>query len=245
MTDVFSDPKPEGSTEQPTTTEHAQDLLAELVGEGKKFKTVEDLAKGKLEADRFIENLTQEQRELRDSYKALEEKLAKTETVREVLGSQNSASGEGNQPQSVPTEELLKLVDERLNERTEAQTAAANRERANAALLKHFSNDEAKAREFVAAEAKRIGVGTDFLGDMSSKSPEAFLRLVGINQPKANTGTSFDNAVNPDASESSGSVRDAKYYTALRNKLGHRFFEPDIQQQRMRDVKALGDRFFS
>jgi len=31
--------------------------LEELVGEGKKFKTVEDLAKGKLEADSFIAQL--------------------------------------------------------------------------------------------------------------------------------------------------------------------------------------------
>jgi hypothetical protein len=245
MTDVFSDPKPEESKEPTQGNQTTEDILSQLVGEGKKFKTVEDLARGKLEADRFISDLTEEQKELRNALKEYEEKLAKTETVKDLFGNKDSASSKDNQAEQMTTEDILKLVDERLTKRTAAQQEAANKERANAALLKHFGNDDAKARAFVKSEAERLGVGTDFLKDMSAKSPEAFLRLVGVNQPRANPGASFDNAVNPDASGGEGSMRNAAYYSELRKKLGHRFYEPDIQQQRLRDRKALGERFFT
>ena len=41
------------------------DPLQELVGEGKKFKSIEDLAKSKVEADRFIDKLKSENDALR------------------------------------------------------------------------------------------------------------------------------------------------------------------------------------
>lgn len=246
MTDIFSDQNKSGDQNAPASSESqsASDLLAQLVGEGKKFKTVEDLARGKLEADSFIENLKSEQKELRDSYRELEERYNKAKTVEEVLKGKRDESGEGNQPQQISTEEILKLVDERFTKRTQAQAEAANAERANAAVLKHFNGDGAKAREFIRSESQRLGVDDAFLKDMSAKSPEAFLRLIGINQPRSNPGVAFDNQMNSEARTSEGVVRDAKYYSALRKQLGSKFYEPDIQQARLRDRKALGDRFF-
>ena len=61
------------------TFDSTKDYLKELVGEGKKFKTVEDLAKGKAESDAFISSVTRENKELRDSYKkAIEEVNSRT-----------------------------------------------------------------------------------------------------------------------------------------------------------------------
>lgn len=245
MTDVFSDPKTEDPKGAAPDGQNESDPLAGLVGEGRKFKTVEDLARGKLESDKFIENLTSEQKELRDYVAELESKLQKVEAVKDVMGSKGTADGDGNQPKSLPTEEILKLVDERLNQRTAAQRARANEETANSALLKHFNNDDAKAREFVKQQAERLGMDRESLKELSKQSPEAFLRLVGINQPRANPGATFDNAVNPDASGTGGTIRNAAYYNNLRKELGHKFFEPRIQQQRLRDRQALGDKFFS
>ena len=244
MTDVFSDPKPEEQNSQSPEPQTAKDTLAQLVGEGKKFKTVEDLARGKLEADAFIETLKSEQMEMRQTLKEFEEQMQKMKTVGEVLSERKAQDQDGNQPNQITAEEIVKLVDERLTKQTTAQAAAANREKANAHILKYFNGDSAKAREHVAKEAERIGVDRETLGELSAKSPEAFLRLVGIGQPKANPGVAFDSAVNPDATEHTSQVRDAAYYSALRKKLGSRFYEQDIQQQRMRDRTALGDRFF-
>lgn len=244
MTDVFSDPKPEESSSQNPSAQTAEDTLSKLVGEGKKFKSVEDLARGKLEADAFIETLKSEQMEMRKTLKEFEEQLRKVQTVGDVLSEKKTEDREGNQTGQITADEIVKLVDERLTKQTSAQKAAANREKANAHVLKHFNGDAAKAREYVTKEAERLGMTPERLGELSSQSPEAFLRLVGIGQTKPNPGVGFDSIVNPDATENSSQVRDAKYYNDLRKKLGARFYEQDIQQQRMRDRQALGDRFF-
>jgi vacuolar-type H+-ATPase subunit I/STV1 len=246
MTDVFSDPQgSEAETQPESQTEQPSDLLEKLVGEGKKFATVEDLARGKLEADQFIEKLKTEGKEMREVLKEMEEKVNKSETVRDILSESRGESSEDNQSPQYSTDEIVKLVDERLTQKTEAQRAKANRERANAALLKYFGNDDAKAREFVKSEAVRLGMDPKELGELSEKSPDAFLRIVGVNKPSKSAPPAFESQVNSEAELVGGQVRDAVYYSELRKKLGHRFFEPDIQQQRMRDAQQLGDRFYN
>jgi hypothetical protein len=243
--DVFSDPNPDG-TEGSPEPQATQDILEKLVGEGKKFATVQDLAKGKVEADNFIEQLKTEQKELRDLLRDLENKVTKSKTVEEVLNEASGRESEGNQSPPISTEDIVKLVDERLTNRNKAQEADTNRVRANAALLKHFNNDSAKARDYVKSEAARLGMDTDTLKEISEKSPDAFLRLVGINnQARRDAPPNLNTAVNSDADGLDSTVRDAAYYSALRKKLGHKFYEPDIQQQRMRDVQSLGNRFYN
>jgi hypothetical protein len=243
MTDVF-DPNPENTDAQPSGDQaQAGDPLAELVGEGKKFASASDLAKGKLEADAFIEQLKQEQKELRSDLERANAKAMVTDTVKDLMSNQEGKDT-ANQPDPFTPDQLNKLVDERLKLDRAEQNSKANRETANAAVLKHFSNDAAKAKAFIAEEAQRLSMSPSQLADISADSPAAFLRLVGINQPSANPGTSFDTVVNPDAGAGDSTVRDNSYYQQKRKELGHRFYEADIQQQRMRDRAALGDRFY-
>jgi hypothetical protein len=77
MTDVFESPTK--GEETPVTQ------VSDLVGEDKKFKTVEDLAKGKLEADSYIEQLKEENRIAREKLGELEGSKSKDETVSELL----------------------------------------------------------------------------------------------------------------------------------------------------------------
>src|SRR4051812_10177738 len=55
-----------------------KDLVVELVGEGKTYKTVDELAKGKINADIHIKRLEEEA-------KALREQLAGAKSVEDVL----------------------------------------------------------------------------------------------------------------------------------------------------------------
>src|SRR4029450_8159059 len=63
MTDLFSD-------ESDINVDPNKNYLEELVGEGKKFKTPEDLARGKAESDSFIERLQKELHGLRNELKS-------------------------------------------------------------------------------------------------------------------------------------------------------------------------------
>lgn len=244
MTDIFD--QKEGSA-QPTSPEGGTDLLSQLVGEGKKFKSVDELARGKLESDKFIEQLKAEQAELRNEYKRLEEQVAKGRTLEDVLKQVNAQRTEGgNQPdQQFSQEDIAKLVDQRLSEATKNQTRRANQEEAQASVLKYVQGDEVKAREFVQAEARRLGMTTEALRDIGAQSPEAFRRLVGINQSRPPvSGPNLRNVVNSDGGDNTGTERDSAYYAKLRKELGPRFWDASVQQQRFKDVQRLGERFY-
>src|SRR6266700_391496 len=74
-----------------------KDYFKELVGEGKKFKSPEDLARGKFESDQFIEILKKRQDEMRADYLKLREDntaKAKLEDLIDQLSKKNLASNE-------------------------------------------------------------------------------------------------------------------------------------------------------
>lgn len=247
MTDIFSDPKNAEEGSESTQGNSAADTLSSLVGEGRKFKTVEDLARGKLQADDFIAKLTTEQKELRQAYAELESKVKAGQTVEDVLKRMQESRGseDGNQPgRTIAPEDILKLVDDRLSKSKQEEMRRANAAEAQAAILKHFNNNEQKAREFVQQEAKRLGLDPAALRELGADSPVAFTRLLGLSQPRA-VGANFQSEVNSDAQAGDhGGLRNEAYYRDLRNKLGPRFWEPKIQQQRMRDVQSLGERYY-
>lgn len=76
-----------------------------LVGEGKKFKDNEALARGKIESDRFIEKVLREQHELR---KELDSRLSMEELVQK-LGKTASTPGtpSGLESPSIPTPNVM------------------------------------------------------------------------------------------------------------------------------------------
>jgi hypothetical protein len=247
MTDIFSDPqKTEEGSKSPQST-NAADHLSGLVGEGKKFKTVDDLARGKIEADNYIQQLTNEQKELRQAYAELESQLKAGQTVEDVLRKMQGSRGseDGNQPGStIAPEDILKLVDDRLSKSRQDETRRANEAESQAAILKHFNNNEQKAREFVQQEARRLGMDPKALKEIGASSPAAFTRLLGLSQSRA-TGPNIQSEVNSDAqNDGYGGVRNEAYYRDLRTKLGPKFWEPNIQQQRMRDRQSLGERYY-
>ena len=248
MTDIFSDPQNTEEDSKSTQAQEAADHLSNLVGDGKKFKSVEDLARGKLEADKYIEQLTSEQKELRQAYSELESQLKAGQTVEDVLKRMQESRGSEGGNQSAGTispDDVLKLVDERLSKSKQESIKQANQAESQAAVLKHFNNNEQKAREFVQQEARRLGMDPRELREIGAQSPAAFTRLLGLSQSRA-TGPNIQSEVNSDASGMSQSgMRNATYYRELREKLGHKFWEPNIQQQRMRDRQSLGDKFYN
>jgi hypothetical protein len=232
--------------------------LETLVGEGKKFKTPEDLAKGKIESDSFIRKVTGENSELKNIIRQLEaekEELArKAAFVRGVTSEDGDTSnGDGNpgtpkpdtskanQPASLGAEDVIKLMDEReLNKQKNA-----NLRQVDTALAKEYG---AEAKNFVVAKAAELGVSTEFLTITAQQSPAAFFNLIGFqpNQPRNPSLTSRVNGATVGGVKGSTNLRDAKFYEDLKAKMGNTKFVMDtnLQIQLHKDMEALGDRFF-
>src|SRR5882762_5646887 len=70
---------------QPPQFDPTKDYLADLVGPDKKFKTVNDLARGKAEADTTIELFKKRQDELRDDYLKLREEANQQAKLQDLI----------------------------------------------------------------------------------------------------------------------------------------------------------------
>lgn len=165
--------------------------LEDLVGEGKKYKSVEELAKAKIHADNFIEQLKSEKAEV---LKDLETRTAVEEAIRKLQskdanGSQSSSTGNnGTQTQTSEQKATLTLedVDKLLEEKERKKRETLNLNTVNEAVVKYAGSSE-KGRDFLATKAKELGVTVDKLAEIGKESPVALLKILGVDEKKSST----------------------------------------------------------
>jgi hypothetical protein len=228
--------------------------LEQLVGEDKKFKTVEDLAKGKLQADAHIEQLEGETKLVRDKLAELEGADEKEATVAELLKAvREHQKVQGDEEgDKLSDEDLSKKIREVMQGETEAQTRAKNRGKANQAVLDKMNGDVEAARIYLAERAKQLGMSPEALAELGETSPEAFTKLVEVEQSTGSQGiTGLPGGADTGASlgtdkpmEIDGHKTKA-YYDKLKASLTplEYWTDPKLQGQYYKDAMALGDRF--
>lgn len=175
--------------------------LNDLVGEDKKFATVEDLAKGKAEADQFIEQLKGEISGLRED---LDKRLTSEQVLEEIQRQKAEASrNEGNTNSQNSAEDISEIVKQVINGEKAAETAEANLATANNKMVEIYGVD--KAKEVVAAKAAELGVGIDFLQDVAAKSPAAFFNTIGLEgKPASVPAANAEGSVNTEGLAQNG-----------------------------------------
>jgi hypothetical protein len=240
--DVLS-PQPD----QNAAPDSSDDILASLVGPDKKFKTVADLAKGKLQADSHISQIERENADLRKALETYEEQLKKQRTLEELLEAMKSSKATDGNPQSLDLDTVTQLVRNVTKEEREAATREANRAKVNAAILETAGGDAAKARALVAQRAKELGLTTEYFRNLSETSPQAALALINAST-KSGTSTSIKPDVNTEAVRQPLRDSDPKpnsYYMELRRKMGTAKFYADynLVRRMYADADKLGDAF--
>jgi len=235
------------------------DPLQELVGEGKKFKSLEDLAKSKVEADRFIDKLKDENDALRKLVKDSERTTHMTSAIERLLASVTKSEDESsNQPaapspapvtnqdnlaKAISAEDVVKIV----HAVEEQRRMVANEQQALNNLSKKYGD---KADEVLASRADELGMDKAMLVDMARRNPKAFARLIGEDGP-ANAPMSSVSPRNSAAvlgnHPGNSSVRNAAYYENMKKTMGTKKFILDraLQVQMHNDMTALGERWDS
>lgn len=244
---LFEDQK----TNPPTDTQTTEDWLAKVVeAKGETFKDVQVLAKSKLESDRYI-------KELEEQAKAMREELAKQDYAAKLIAqlenkapnptngnapapNQNNGSTTPSDTKPVISEDVLKaLVEKTLTEREAHNTSQQNVAMVRDTLLNKYGTN---AKAHVEGKAKELGMSYDRLEALAAESPTAFLSLIG--EPKPEFKPLVNSSINTQSpSTQTSSVRDWKYYTNLRKTNPTEYFKPAVQQQMIRDKIAMGDKF--
>ena len=170
--------------DKPTTQDQGTgqgNALDVLVGEGKKYKTVDDLAAAYGNADTHIGTLTQELRELRED---MGNKLNLQEMLTELKSLQIKPNQDQGDPQSPALDEgkIAELVKTTMTNMNTEGVRTANRTATSEYLTKELGSSDA-ATQLIAKRAGELGVSATFLQATAEQSPEAFYKLVGLAGP--------------------------------------------------------------
>lgn len=250
---VFDETKSQETTEQ---TQEEKDYLEELVGEGKKFKDAQALAKGKFESDRYIQNLERQLNELREDLT----KEDKIDQLMELVRSQNNQStnnppngvgnedaGGGEDPNGTSSdlteERLRELIESTVTERENTTKRQSNLNEVDRTLEEKFGD---KAGHFVNEKAKELGMSLKEMEDLAARNPRAFFQLTGVNQSARSQSTLVGGGRpgETETSSSRGEVRNFAYYQKMRRENKSKYYTPEVQHQYIKDAEAMGDSFF-
>lgn len=248
MTDSLFDPN---SNNEPQFDEN-KNYLTELVGEGKKFKDPEALAKGKAHSDHHIEILERRFDDLRSEYeKVLNE--SKTQTKLQELIDQMEARGQRRDDTNDDTphvsenqsafdpQEIEKLITTKLQEADIRKREADNLRKAEDRLKEQFGP---RFWTSVDEKANNLGLTRDDVIAMAKKSPEAMLNTLGLNQKIAHDDITPPRSNTRDPQFNMGAKkRTWSYYQELKKSDPKTYYDPRTAVQMDKDAITLGEAF--
>lgn len=226
--------------------------LDHLVGEGKKFKTVEDLAKGKLYSDLFVAKLEQDTKSHKDRADQIEAELATlksraTETVNMVNNEAATPPSSNNTNVTDDKLDIDSLVDKRLASIRDTEKRQANMDMVRETLERNLGDKYVEHMNKLGDE-----YGKEYLLKMAQENPKAFLKLANVETSTPTSGrTTADlfsppaNAINTSAKAMQGEpVKGHKYYHELRRTDPKKFNSPEIFKERLAAITRLGDDYY-
>lgn len=223
------------------------DLMTELVGEGKKYKTVEDLARSRLEADIHIKRVETENAEMR-------EKLAKAASVEDILAAVKAqgavSANETPDPEDrttaspgLTTEQVAKIVAEQVSGIRTKEVRDTNRSKANAEMIRLFGD---KAQEVFLKEATTPELQATYK-ELAELNPDKFVAI--FKKPETNTqnvDTGGKNIQALNLNQDLGGLQPGTqaFYSALRKKEPKTYFAAATQLQMHKDAMSNPDKYF-
>jgi len=172
----------------PPVADQNKDYLQELVGENRKFKDVQALARGKAEADAYIQSLTMRMDELRTDYLSLRDEVNKRATVEELIdqmkqpASRDEPITKATEPQTYKPDpkEIDNLIESKLSQREKQRQETDNINQVRNRLKERFGT---QFQDKFQQHLEELGLDIDSINVLASRSPKAALRTLGLDQP--------------------------------------------------------------
>jgi len=215
----------------------------DLVGEGKRYKTPDEIAKAKLHADTHIDRLEKENAELRaytQQAKKLEDLIAKLEANPGASKEEQPVTPERPVSQATLTEaDVLTMVDKHVTEKETKRTKLQNVEEAKKQLRQVYGD---KYAEVLKSRSSELGITIERMTALAEESPSALLKLV-VNEGSGERLTSPPRSSL--RTDSNVTKRNYAYYQNMRKTEPSKYFSKEATWQRMKDAVEQGDAFYS
>lgn len=227
-------------TEQTVTVE-------DLVGEGKKYKDSNELAKAYYHAEARIEADKAEKARADAELKVLKDIVEARQQHQPAPEARQEQREE--RPFTPPTERKVEVPDIAELVRNEMASANETQRKANninnaAETLNRVYGSPAKAQEAIRTKAAELGVGFEWLRNLAADSPEAMVRAMGID-PNARPTNTAGYSPEVDLGRQRTDTRNYEYYNNIRKTDIKRYNSPEIRKQMFDDAQKLGDKFYN
>lgn len=227
-----------------------KNYLEELVGEGKKFKSVDDLAKGKAESDAYIALMTKKMDELRADYLKARDENTATAKLQDLIDrlEKRNEDIDSNTPNAEEDKSGLKLEDiESLfsNKLSEYERMKKETENFNSvqAKLKEVHGDN--YARFLSQQMETLGLNKEDIDQMARQKPQVLIKSLGLDMPKTSgfSAPPRSDIRNDHFQPTGGQKRTWSYYQELKQKNPTLYHDPKINLQMQKDAMELGDAF--
>lgn len=169
--------------------------VANVVGEGKKYASVEAALASVPHAQNHISQLEQENQTLKQQLEEMQGKVQQATTADDILA-QITASQKPDGDQPVQTAGLDEQAVLQLLEKREAAKRAEQNQTAVTKELVTKYGDETKAVEALQTKAEELGVDFDYMKELAARSPKAVLTYFDVqSKPNENKVVPTSNSV--------------------------------------------------
>lgn len=232
-----------------------KNYLEELVGEGRKFKSPEELARGKMEADNYVAHLLREQDALRRDYeKALadsrakanfEELLTRYENVRNNNDDDdmNQNRREDDDKPSLDLSQIESLITQKISETAKQAEQSNNFKKVQNKLKETFGDN------FSSVLKQKIdntpGLTVEMVDNLARTSPDAVYNLLGVNQQRGEqfltppSGSQRNDNFSPAVPQK----RTRSFYVKMRATDPKKYYDPKTSVQMYQDSISNPDFF--
>ena len=225
-----------------TQVQNTDQVFNQTVGDGKQYATQEDLAKGKKEADAFIEQLKLENKQMRDDLG----KRPTLDDIQDIMKLQNDTQNNTNS--EINEEALNTIVDTRLKSIQTRDLEHGNVTQASDRMVELYGS---KASEQVSLKAGEMGVSVQYLQDLAGKSPDMFYSIMGVSKQAApDTNVSSNQSAQGNNTEQFNTTQHGtnegtwNYYEELRKADPKKYFSPAVQNEMFQMRKSKDADFY-
>ena len=177
--------------EPPKVDDPVATLLSEIKREdgSQKYADAATALKALKDSQAHIQTIESENQSLKEKLELYKEKAEQNMATEDILKALTADKTDEEQPSgnSVKTQDIKKLFEEFLTEHETTKNVKANQTKVAQAILSKFG-DKAKAEAFYIQKAKENEISVDFLNSLAGHSPDATIKLLGLDQIKSAVG---------------------------------------------------------
>lgn len=211
-----------------------------------------ELIEAKAHSDYHIKTIEANNAELRQMYQEAKDELTAKAKWDEYLDRLNSNKPQSDLVAQPPANErtepmdltkIEELVQKKIQETENQKRESENFKKVQSKLQERFGNNYA---EVLQEQQDNLGLSKEEINSLAKKSPEAFFRVLGLNdQPTEGFVTPPRNNQRNNSFAPKVDRRDYNYYQNLKKTDPKLYLDPKIQVQMEKDALAMGMDFFN